>query len=265
MTFQPVVVGPGLVGWQFLQRTYDTQFEAFNKSPLLDRDSKYFTENIGEVITAKDLVADRRLLGIALGAFGLQDDLNNRYFIQRILEDGTEDEDALANKLADNRYKKFAEAFRFGPGEIPNTTIPFKMEEIVELNRIQAFEIAVGNVDETMRIAMYAERELGNLAADDIEEEARWFRVLGLPPLRKLFETALGLPPGFGQIEIEQQAEVFRERTRALTGEDTVAQFTDPEALEKLTRIYLARAQIAQFNTATSSASNALQLLQAAG
>lgn len=265
MTFQPVVAGSGPVGWAFLQRTYDTQFEAFSRSHQFERDSEYFQSNIKNVTSASELVADRRLLDVALGAFGLQDDLNNRYFIQRILEDGTEADDALANRLADDRYKKLSQAFGFGPGEVANTTDLQKMADIAAMNRVQSFEVAVGETDETMRIALYAQRELASLASDSATEETKWFRLMGLPPLREMFETALGLPAAFASIPIDQQLENFRDRTRALTGNDTVAQFSDPDALSKLTKVYLARSQIDNFNSATSPASTALQLLRSAG
>lgn len=98
MIFQPVIVGPGLAGWNFLQATYDSQFEAFNRDPVLKRDTEYFAEKIGDVFTPQELVADRRLLSVALGAFGLSDDLNSQAFILKILEDGTGDPSALANR-----------------------------------------------------------------------------------------------------------------------------------------------------------------------
>lgn len=265
MTFQPVIAGAGLAGWRFLQRTYDSQFEAFNQSAQLQRDTEYFSQKIGDVQNAEDLVKDRRLLGIALGAFGLQDDINNKYFIQKILQDGTEDDDALANKLADERYKKFSAAFGFGPGETAATTDALKMADIVSKHRTQSFEVSVGEQDDTMRIALYAQRELAELANEDISEDAKWYSVMGLPPLRSMFETALGLPKAFGQIDIDQQFDVFKEKTRSQTGNDTVSQFTDPEALERLTNLFLARSQIANFNVANSSGANALTLLRAAG
>lgn len=262
MTFAPVIPSTGLAGWTFLQRTYETQFEAFNSSPMLDRDSDYFLENIRRVKTAEDLVSDRRLLSVALGAFGLQDDINNRYFIRKILEDGTSNDDALANKLSDSRYRQFSEAFRFGPGETPNTSLSSKMQELVSLNRVHSFEIAVGEQNDTMRIALFAQRELSNLAQNNMNEEAKWFSLMGLKPLRTMFETALGLPSSFGQIDIDKQQEIFRERTRAITGADTVAQFSDTEALERITNLFLARSQIQSMNASNSSSANALLLLQ---
>lgn len=263
MSFQPVILGKGLAGWQFLQRTYDSQFEAFNKAPELDRDTEYFAKKIGTVFTAQELVADRRLLTVALGAFGLSEDLNNRFFIQKILEDGTGSPDALANRLADSRYQRLSETFGFGPGEVPKTLISSEMTEIADTFRTQSFEVSVGEQDDSMRISLYAQRELNRLASDPMSEDAKWFSLMALPPLREMFETALNLPASFGQINIDKQLEVFQDRARSAIGEDTVSQFTDPEAIEKLTNLYLARSQLESLNLATTSASNALILLQA--
>jgi len=264
MSFQPIIPDTGLVGWRFLQRTYDAQFTAFAQAPQLDRETDYFSEKIGDAFTAQELVSNRKLLGVALGAFGLSDDLDNRFFIQKILEDGTGDSDALANRLADDRYKQLSDAFGFGPGEIPKTLDATSMAKIVDLYKTQSFEFSVGEQDDTMRIALYAQRELGKLANDEMSEDAKWFSVMALPPLRKMFETALGLPTSFGQIDIDRQLEVFKDLSDSSIGAPSVSQFTDPEALEKLTTLYLARSQIASFNASVSSGSTALTLLRVA-
>ncbi|WP_424985698.1 DUF1217 domain-containing protein [Microbulbifer sp. S227A] len=262
MTFQPVIVGSGVAGWQFLQRTYEPQFETFSKSSQLSRDVAYFSENIGEIKNAEDLVKDRRLLTVALGAFGLQDDVDNRYFIQKILEDGTVSDDALANKLTDDRYKRLSAAFGFGPAELNATSNTRKMAEIVDDYKIQSFEVSVGEQNDTMRIALYAQRELENLANEDMSEDAKWFTLMGLPPLRSMFETALGLPAAFGQIDIDQQQEILRDKTRAITGDDTVAQFLETENAERMTQLFLARSQIAEIGSGASATANALTLLR---
>lgn len=262
MSFQPVIPASGLAGWSFLQRTYDTQYETFGASASMNRELEYFSENIGEIETAEDLVSDRRLLAVALGAFGLQDDLDNRYFIQKILEEGSQNEDALANKLADSRYSQLSEAFGFGPGEVKTTGMIGKMETIIEDYKVQSFEVAVGEQNDAMRIALYAQRELSSLSEDSMTDQAKWYTMMGLAPLRSMFETALGLPSEFGQIDIDQQFEVFKEKTRALTGSDSMEQFSDAENIEKLTQRYLALSQIAEINSSTSSQSIALTLLQ---
>lgn len=264
MSYQPVVIGAGLAGWRFIERTYDAQFEAFGKSAVLERDSEYFKQNIGSIKSAGDLVSNRRLLGIALGAFGLKDDLNNRYFIQKILEDGTTDDSALANRLTDERYRKFSQAFGFGPGEILKTGIEAGMNSVLDNHKAQEFEIAVGETNESMRIALFTQHSLVELANSEASDDALWFKVMGTLPLRSLFETALGLPKAFGQIDIDRQLGIFKERLEQLTGDASIRQFRDPDALEKVTNMYLARSQISETGGVNSSGANALLLLQAA-
>ncbi|WP_420585933.1 DUF1217 domain-containing protein [Ruegeria sp.] len=261
MTFQPVIPSGGVVGWRFLQRTYDAQLESFASSAVNERETKYFLENIGNVQTAEDLVSDRRLLQVALGAFGLEDDINNRYFIQKILSDGTSADDALSNRLADRRYREFSEAFGLGPGEIRRTGLVTFMEDIAQDNVVSRFEVAVGETDETMRISLYTQHTLTDLAAQDSSADTKWFDLMGQPPLRSMMETALGLPSSFAQLDIDRQLEVFKDRLLGVTGSDDLAQFTDEAAVATLTDQYLARSQIAQLQSTISPAQTALILL----
>ena len=259
--FQPVVISSGLAGWQFLKSTYDRQFASFNQSVELKRDTDYFAEKIGDIQTAQDLVSDRRLLSVALGAFGLQDDIDNRFFIQKMLEEGTIAEDALANRFTDSRYRDLSEAFGFGPGEIRGGLVPGFAERIIERFQAASFEIATGAQDETMRIALYTERVLPDVVASDGSDASKWFSIMGQPPLRSLFETALGLPAAFGQVDIDQQLGVFQERAERVFGVTDPAQLADPETLQSVINAYLARSQIDSFAASTSGASIALTLL----
>jgi hypothetical protein len=208
-------------------------------------------------------VSDRRLLQVALGAFGLEEDINNRFFIQKILEDGTRADDALSNRLSDKRYREFSQAFGFGPGEVRKTGLITNMEQIAEDNLVSRFEVSVGETNETMRISLYAQHALGELAAGDSSADTKWFDLMGLPPLRSMMETALGLPSSFSQLDLDRQLKVFKDRLSGLTGSDDLAQFTEPEAIQKLTDTYLARSQIAQLQSTISPAQTALILLGA--
>ncbi|WP_371055917.1 DUF1217 domain-containing protein [Rhodosalinus sp. K401] len=263
MSFQPVLPVGGLAGYRFLERTAETQQAALRQSPALARDTDHFRERIGGIETAAELVADRRLLRVALGAFGLQDDLPNRFFIQKILEDGTARPDALANRLTDDRYKAFAEAFRFADATTPPTREAGFASEIIARFEAQEFEIAVGRQDETMRLALFAARELGTIAASGAGADTQWFRIMGTPPLRRVFETALGLPRAFGQQDIDQQLETFRTRSERIFGSGEIAQFTNEAARDTLVRQFLLRAQI-EAAPSPSPGAIALTLLQSA-
>ena len=260
--FTPVVPSNGLVGWRFLQRTYDTQFQAFTQSSQLTRATDYFAQEISKVASAEDLVADRRLLEVALGAFGLEDDIDNRFFIRKVLEEGTTNEDALANRFSDKRYQDLASAFGLGPGEdFPLQSKAFAID-IISKYRANSFEVATGTQDQSMRIALFAQREIPNLAQEDMSNDAKWFTIMGQPPLRAVFEKSLNLPTSFGQIDIDQQLTIFKDRARAVFGTDEVSQFAAAEDVEDLVTKYIVRSQLDDFNVTTSSASIALTLLQ---
>ena len=265
MTFRPVVPLGGFAGWQFLQRTMETQRAAFDAAPVRQRDVEYFEQNIAGIGSAEELVADRRLLTVALGAFGLDADIGNRFFIRKVLEEGTSSREALANRLTDTRYRELSAAFGFGNGVLPNTAQSGFGARIAAAFLERQFEIGVGETDQTLRLALTLEREFGAIAARPVANDTKWLTIMGNPPLRKVFETALGLPQSFGALDIDRQLEDFKDRASRRFGTSDLARLAEPETRGEVLRSFLARAQIAESSPAGfSSASVALTLLSRA-
>lgn len=262
MSYTPVIPIGGYTGWQFLQRTQADQSAALANTPSLQRDMQYFRDNIGAIDSGAALVRDYRLLRVSLTAFGLQDDLPNKAFIQRILDDGVVAEDVLSNRLADKRYRAFSEAFGFGSDLPPLSRLPGFADRILDRFAEQSFEQAVGEVDGDMRIALNAARELPEMAASDGSESTLWFRVMGNTPLRRVMETAFGLPSSVAGLDLDRQLEIFQDRAESVLGSNSIRQFSDPDVVDDLIRVFMARSQVAQFSAGTSSASIALTLLQ---
>lgn len=262
MAFAPVIPFGGYAGWTFLKRTMATQQTALAAAPEQRRDTAYFRENIGKIDTAEQLVSDRRLLKVALGAFGLEADLGNRFFIRKVLEDGTLKDGALALRLADPRYREFSAAFGFGDFAIPNTKMSDFADKTLAAFAQRGFETAVGQQNDTMRLALNAEREVATLAKRSSSEDTKWFTVMGSRPLRQVFQTALGLPASFASIDLDQQLTVLKDRTDRMFGSPTVSQFAEPENMDKLLRMFLTRSDAAA-GAAGAQNSLALQLLQA--
>ena len=261
MSFQPTIPLPGIAGWRFLERTQASQQAAFEKGPELTRDIAYFEEKIAGVTSAAELVADRRLLKVALGAFGMESEIDKKAFVRKVLEESTSDPASLANRLTDKSWLKLAKAFGFGdPGGGRIGEVGFAAK-IVAAYKTRAFEAAVGEADNSMRLAMNFRHEIAELAAQG-EDGASWFTILGSKPLRQVFEKAYGLPEEFGQIDIDQQREVLADKTGRLFAGDTVAVFKDPEAIEKVITRFLARAQVEAGPTATTPGAGALTLLR---
>jgi hypothetical protein len=393
MSFTPVVLGSGLGAWRFLKATQESQQAAFDRAPVLKRDTEYFARTIGNIESAAEFVQDRRLMRVALGAFGLEDKIDAKELIRRVIEEGTEDEEALANRLGDGRYVALAEALRFETRLQPKTQEPgFGTEMIARyreavLDRMeaglaetgdsdsaygasvraevarnieaetaffranigtvedaqglvgsprlytftllafgledragstglirrvleqgssaphalahalgdprytalaetfafdrkpasvmaapgaaegivagyyqQAFEVAVGEIDEGLRTALNFERAIPELAEGTSSESTKWFQVLGTTSLRRVFETALGLPAGFSQIDIDRQVETLQDKMQSRFGVSTFAEIAEPRVMERMIHSYLLQDQLQQGGL--SAGQTALSLLQ---
>jgi Protein of unknown function (DUF1217) len=262
MTFAPALPIQGYAGWAFLKRTMATQTQAFESSAEFKRDEAYFRDNIGKVNSAEDLVKDRRLLKVSLGAFGLDADLNNRFFIRKVLEEGTLTTGSLANRLSDKQYQKLSAAFGFGDFAVPRSKSSTFADKVLAQYRTRQFEGAVGQQNGDFRLALNAEREMAALAARDIGSDAKWFTVLGNTPLRKVFEATLRLPASIGAIDVDKQLQIFKSRAEAQFGSSDLAQFTNPQKLQGLIKSFLLATESASAAPTTSPGSGALQLLQ---
>lgn len=196
-----------------LQKTLPRQEEAFRQSAEVKRLTEHVRANIAKADTAGKLVADRRLLEVALGAFGLKEDLNSKAFIRRVLEDGTMDSKSLSNRLADKRYH--ALALEFGYGDLgARTGLSGFAEKIVARFEARAFQAAVGERDGAMRLAMNLKGGLADIVARTGNPNAQWFALMGEPPLREVVQTALGLPKSFGALDVDRQLVTFKVRAR---------------------------------------------------
>jgi hypothetical protein len=258
MTFQPMVPTGGLAGWRFLQATQEGQRSAFGESAVLQRDIEYFRDRIGEIDSPEALVSDYRLLSVALGAFGLSDEIGNKFLIRKVLEGGTTDPQSLANKLSDKRYRDMSEAFGFGDFAVPNTALSDFPERIAARYLDRQFEVAMGQTSETMRLALNAERELATLGGGDASEVTKWYTLMGTPPLRTVLEKALNLPDAFATLPIDRQLEEFRDRSEAILGSRDISDISQQPMLGRLLDRYTALAGA----EATTVTSPALQLLR---
>lgn len=267
MSFAPVIPLPGLGGYAFLQRTREDQQQAFDAQPRIRRNVDAFAERIGSISTAAELVDDRQMLEVALGAFGLDEDINNRYLIEQILASNTSDPASLASRFSDKRYIALSRAFGFG--DIPGGRVAGEgfADRIVTSYRERQFETAAGEIDPNMRLALGFDRDLADIAArQTLSADGKWFTVMATPPLRQVFETALGLPKSFGTLDLDQQLGEFKTRARKIFGTDDIAALAAPDVTPEIVEKFLVRAQIQEISAnGLSGASIALSLLQGAG
>lgn len=260
MPFKPIVVGNGLVAWRNLQRSLPQQLERFAKAPVQDRVIKHFEEKAQTLTSGNAVVSDRQILTVALGAYGLQDDLQSRFFISKILDEGVSQPNALANRMTDSRYKRLAGDFAFDGLSRITGVLDATAKKITSNYVQQAFAEAVGQNDQSLRLALNADGEFQRIAAQDISDDAKWYLVMGNPPLRSVVETSLGLPNSFGRLDIDQQLDVFRAKSASSFGVTEIDDLANVEKRGTLIDLFLLKQQVLQ-GSSFSSNSIALQLL----
>ena len=177
-----------------------------------------------------------------------------------MLEGGTDDPSSLANRLTAPGFKRLAAAFGFGNLGGARTDEPGFAAGIVAAYKTRAFEAAVGETDNDMRLAMNFRREMAELSQG--AEGGSWFTVIGSTPLRQVIEKAYGLPKEFGQIDVDRQRDILRDKTSTMFGTANLTAFADPKNVEKVINRFLARAQLEAGPSASSPGSSALTLLQ---
>lgn len=254
------IAGTGLAGWTFLQATTERQMNGIRDNALVARKIEYFAKNIGNIDSAEALVADRRLLDVALTAFGLQEDLPNKAFIRKVLAEGTTDDKSFANRLSDRRYGELAKAFSFDLTP-PNTVLSTFADKIADRFLRQTFEIAAGDLDPDMRLALAFERDFPELAATTSSKDAFWFTVIGTPPVRRIFESALGIPAAASGISVDRQLEEFKSKAERVYGTSEPAKLVELGP-DRIIRDFLLRSQVSAFETTAIRGSVALSLLQ---
>lgn len=248
MTVYALVPMDGLAGYRFLQRTREQQEDLIAQSPLSQRLEETFKERIGTIETAAQLVNDRELLEVSLAAFGLSSDIDSKFFIQKVLEEGTTDRTALANKLADQRYQDFSKAFGFGDRSIPRTQLSSFADEILAQYKSSSFETSVGEQDETLRIALNADRVLVDIAGEDSSDRTKWLSILGNEPLLQLVQTALGLPESVAQFDLDRQIEIYDEKLQRQMGSE-ITDLVNEDKRDALIERFLLRSSINSIDT----------------
>lgn len=188
--FIPAIGAGGLAGYRLLERTEETQLAAVENDPQVAREIEYFRENIGSVQTAEDLLRDRRLLSVALTAYGLESEIDKGAFVEEILAGGLEDQSAPANRINDRRWTDITRAFGFGSPtagqELPSLQVSVELavaeqgllgEQIggLDISRedLEAFRERIGQIDTAAQLV--ADRQLLDVALTvfGLENESR--------------------------------------------------------------------------------------------
>ncbi len=214
--------------------------------------------------TSSDVMANVPVRLATLDLFGLTNETPDNNRLRLVLEQDPADSNSLVNLLDDKRYLAMSRAFGLGEPDAPPSYPPGFAEAITQSYIDHQFEIAVGESDSNMRLALALERELDKLVGRGGSDNAMWFRVMGSEPLRAVFQTAMGLPDSLAQIDVDQQLSIFQARAERQFGVDSLKDFLEPDKMNELRRRFLAMSSLSNDTGFASSTSIAATLLASA-
>jgi len=232
-----------LTSYRLITRDIERSLKQVSEQPLVERESAYYLEHIGDVKTVEDFVSDSRLYRFAMKAFGLEDMAYAKAFMTKMLNEGVDDPESFANSLADNRYKDFVDTFNFARYGETTTIFEKTRQAVVDKYVRQTLEETAGNQNEGVRLALYFERK-----AADIDS---YYDILADPALAEVVRTALGYPAEIAQANIDKQVEMFKARF-------DLEDFLDPEKVQQFLTQFSAMWELANPSASLQSSISAL-------
>ncbi|MCW5731843.1 MAG: DUF1217 domain-containing protein [Alphaproteobacteria bacterium] len=218
-------VQSSLVQFKLVNRQFDRQMQTFERLPQVRRDLEYFESKAPSIKSVDELLKDRRLTEFVLKGFQLEERVDAKGFIRKVLTEDTEDPKALVNRLNDPRFRQLAKALQGLSEGKAIFADPDARAAMVKAYKTNEFEKYQGEQAPGLREALYFRREIGKM--ENI------FQVIASKPLATVVRVALGLPEEFATLPAAQQK-------RFLDGRFDLEKLKDPKFLDRFLDRFLA-------------------------
>ncbi|MCA0994916.1 DUF1217 domain-containing protein [Alloyangia pacifica] len=230
---------------RIIDKTEDKEKEMIESEAEHQRAIEYFMENIENVETVDDLMDDYKLYSFVMKAYDLEDQIFGKAMMEKVLKSNIEDDEALVNRLTDDRFETFYNAMGFSEDGMANlntvdddwkATIVAAYVDTTYVNSKAEDNEALGTLLEFRRKAAEVTSAYEILADEDMAEFVR---------------TALGLPDEIASGDIDKQAALIARRI-------DIDRLGDADYVESLVQKYVA---ITDANADLSSTNAAVQLM----
>ncbi len=226
-----------MTGYRLIAADLPRSLARVSKEPMVQRNSDYYLENIGNVKSIDDFMKDTKLYNYALKAFGLDDMAYAKAFIRKVLTEGIDNPDSFANKLTDPRYKELATTFNFVKLGDKTTEQPGVKQPIVDKYVRQTLEVETGQQNEGVRLALYFARKAPTVT--------NAFEILGDKALLQVFQATFNMPAQMSNLDIDRQAQIIEDKL-------DLKDLKDPAKLDKLLTRFTAMYEMKNPSTAAS-------------
>ena len=195
-----------------------------SRRPMVSREVEYYSQRIEKIDSAEELVSDTRALNFIMRAYGLEELSYAKALVRKVLEEGVDDPDALANRMTDVRFKDLASDFNFARYGDTTTTFERTRSGVIDKYLVQTMELDAGSQNDGARLAMYFERRAG-----DIKNA---YDILADPALLQVVQTIFQLPVQMSFRPIEDQADMINNRLN-------IEELADPHKVEEMITRFL--------------------------
>jgi hypothetical protein len=215
-----------LTAYTALTRTLDRVERAIANRADVANATRSYLARIEKVRTVEDLMKDAPTLTYVLRAFGLEDMSYAKAMIRKVLTEGVDRRDALANRLSDARFRELAEVFNFPRHGTATTIFERTREGIVSRYVRQQVEQTASQSNEAVALALYFERKAPTLRSA--------YGILADRKLLTVVQTLVDLSPATGGLPIDRQAELIGQRLN-------LSDLTSPEKVRSMMHKFLAK------------------------
>lgn len=201
-------MGPDLLStittYRMVTSNLTRTLETTAKQPQIAREAEYYLSKIEKIKSIEDFLADRRAFSFAMRAFGLEDMIDAKAYMRKVLVEGVDTRDSFANKLTDPRYKEFASTFNFARYGEATTVFQRTRQGTVDRYVRLSLEQQVGQTSEGAKLALYFQRKAPEITSV--------YSILADRTLLTVVQTALGLDKSTSFMPIEKQAALIASR-----------------------------------------------------
>lgn len=170
--------------------------------PMVQGQTAYYQQNIGNAKTPSDLVNNYRLFSYVMTAYGLGDMVSyGKGEIQQVLEQGTASQSDLAYTLNNPQILALAQTFNFAANGASTTASSAVQTGVVNNYIEQQLESDQGQSDPGVQLALYFQQNASNITSA--------YNILGDKNLLSVVQTALGISPYTSMEDIDTQANLI--------------------------------------------------------
>jgi len=204
--------------------------------------AELYQERIQSIDTVKELLADRDVIDVVIGAYGLDPEDVTDDFLKQVFASDLSDPKSFVNQQPDSRWAELVASFNFDAnGNLTRETIGTvqqRGETLETVNKYlrQTLEETEGASNEAVRLALYFERTAPNITDA--------YGLIADDALMAVFRTTFGFSDEFSNMDVDQQARIINDNL-------DLADLQDPTKLERFLQRYTA-----MYDTENASFSN---------